>query len=224
MLKEHTKERAHGNFDRTVLYQACTDFFLNYIICLFRVLTLCSYKTHCILFDRNRYIKKNIMRQVRLASEPGRSRNFQRPKCTLLKYKIQNILTYFIRLEYDLSTDTRIIEFWSVIDEILMPTHHYPLHRGITTYRNGPERTYENTETDFYGYRNGPERTSVGTETDRNRLQHTPKRTSIGTSKGRVGYDWNNPNKSMYILVGRYVGRLYVCMYVCVCVRACVRA
>ena len=41
---------------------------------------------------------------------------------------------------------------------------------GVTTYRNGPkragtdrnrpERTYENTETDFYGYRNGPERTS----------------------------------------------------------------
>ena len=23
-----------------------------------------------------------------------------------------------------------------------------------------PKRTYENTETDFYGYRNGPERTS----------------------------------------------------------------
>ena len=41
-----------------------------------------------------------------------------------------------------------------------------------------PKRTYENTETDFYGYRNGPERTSVGTETDRNRLQLRPKQTS----------------------------------------------
>ena len=66
---------------------------------------------------------------------------------------------------------------------------------------------YEKTETDFYGYRNGPERTSVGTETDRNRLQLMPKRTSMKTRKGRVGYDRNNPNKSMYVLVGTYVGR-----------------
>ena len=73
--------------------------------------------------------------------------------------------------------------------------------------RNGPKRTYENTETDFYGYRNGPERTSVGTETDRNRLQLIPKRTSVGTRKGRVGYDRNDPNKVMYVLVGRYVCR-----------------
>ena len=69
---------------------------------------------------------------------------------------------------------------------------------GITTYRNGPERT----ETDLRKYRNGPERTSVGTETDRNRLQLTPKRTSVGTRKGRVGYDRNDPNKIMYELVG----------------------
>ena len=69
---------------------------------------------------------------------------------------------------------------------------------------NGPERTYENTETDFYGYRNGPERTSVGTETDRNRLQLIPKRISVGTRKGRVGYDRNDPNKVMYVMVGRY--------------------
>ena len=83
---------------------------------------------------------------------------------------------------------------------------------GITTYRNGPEwtetdrnrheRTYANTETDFYLYRNGPERTSVGTETDWNRLQLIPKQTSVGTRKGRVGYDRNDPNKIMYVLVG----------------------
>ena len=73
-----------------------------------------------------------------------------------------------------------------------------------------PKRTYENTETDFYGYRNGQERTSVGTEMDRNRLQLIPKRTSMGTRKGWVGYDRNDPNKVMYVLVGRYVGR-YVC-------------
>ena len=66
-----------------------------------------------------------------------------------------------------------------------------------------PKRTYENTETDFYGYRNEPEWTSVGTETDRNRLQLIPKRTSMGTRKGRVGYDRNDPNKVMYVLVGR---------------------
>ena len=28
-------------------------------------------------------------------------------------------------------------------------------YKGVTTYRNGPERTYENTETDFCGYPNG---------------------------------------------------------------------
>ena len=67
------------------------------------------------------------------------------------------------------------------------------------TYKNGPERT----KTD----RNGPERTSVGTEPDRNRLQLIPKRTSMGTRKGRVGYDRNDPNKVMYVLVCRYVGR-----------------
>ena len=78
---------------------------------------------------------------------------------------------------------------------------------------NVPKRTYENTETYFCGYRNGPERTSVGTETDRNRLQLKPKRTSIGTKKGRVGYHRNDPNKIMYVWVGRYVGR-YACMYV----------
>ena len=70
------------------------------------------------------------------------------------------------------------------------------------TDRNRPKRTYENTEMDFYGYRNGPERTSVGTETDRNRFQLIPKQTSMGTRKGRVGYDRNDPNKIMYVLVG----------------------
>ena len=84
------------------------------------------------------------------------------------------------------------------------------LHGRFTTYRNELERTYENTETDFYGYRNGPERTSVSTETDRNRLQLIPKQTSMGTRKGRVGYNRNDPNKVMYVLVSRYVGR-YVC-------------
>ena len=73
---------------------------------------------------------------------------------------------------------------------------------GVTTYRNGPKRTYANTETDFYGYRNGPKRTSVGTETDLNRLQLIPKRTSMGTKKGRMGYDRNDSNKVMYVLIG----------------------
>ena len=31
---------------------------------------------------------------------------------------------------------------------------------------------------------------------------------SMGTRKGRVGYDRNDPNKIMYVWVGRYVGRL----------------
>ena len=47
----------------------------------------------------------------------------------------------------------------------------------------------------------------MGTETDRNRLQLIPKRTSMGTRKGRVGYDRNDPNKVMNVLVGMYVGR-----------------
>ena len=50
----------------------------------------------------------------------------------------------------------------------------------------------------------------MGAETDRNSLQLRPKRTSMETRKGRVGYDRNDPNKVMYVLVGRYVGR-YVC-------------
>ena len=79
--------------------------------------------------------------------------------------------------------------------------------RLTETDRNRPKRTYENTETDFYGYRNGPERSSVGTETDRNRLQLISKRTSMGIRKGRVGYDRNDPNNVMYVLVDRYGGR-----------------
>ena len=47
----------------------------------------------------------------------------------------------------------------------------------------------------------------MGIETDRNRFQLIPKRTSMGTRKGSVGYDRNDPNKDMYVLVGRYVGR-----------------
>ena len=88
----------------------------------------------------------------------------------------------------------------------VLPRCH-DLPKRTETNRNGPKRTYENTETDFYGYRNGPEQTSVSTETDWNRLQLIPKRTSMGTKKGRVGYDRNDSNKVMYVLVGRYVGR-----------------
>ena len=77
------------------------------------------------------------------------------------------------------------------------------------------ERVSRLTETDLRKYRNGllwvPKRTSVGTGTDfsgyRNRFQLIPKRTSMGTRNGRVGYDRNDPNKVLYVLVGRYVGR-----------------
>ena len=69
--------------------------------------------------------------------------------------------------------------------------------------RNEPKRTCENTETDFCGYRNGLELTSVGIEMDQNKLQLIPKQTSVGTRKGRVGYDRNDPNKIMYVWVGR---------------------
>ena len=47
----------------------------------------------------------------------------------------------------------------------------------------------------------------MGTETDWNRFQLILKRTSMGTRNGRVGYDRNDPNKVMYVLVGRYVSR-----------------
>ena len=53
----------------------------------------------------------------------------------------------------------------------------------------------------------------MGTKTDRNRLQLRPKQISMGTRKGRAGYDRNDPNKVMYVLVGRYVDR-YVCRQV----------
>ena len=51
----------------------------------------------------------------------------------------------------------------------------------------------------------------MGTEMDRNRLKLRPKRISMGTRKRRVGYDRNDLNKVMYVLVGRHVGR-HVCM------------
>ena len=91
---------------------------------------------------------------------------------------------------------------------------------GVTTYRNGPERTETNrngpkrNETNLRKYRNGllwvPKRTGTDFSGYRNgpdRLQLIPKRTSMGTKKGRVGYDRNDSNKVMYVLVGRYVGR-----------------
>ena len=79
----------------------------------------------------------------------------------------------------------------------------YPVSRLTETDRNGPTKIQK-------GILWVPKRTSVGTETDRNRLQLIPKRTSMGTRNGRVGYDRNDPNKVMYVLVGRYVVR-YVC-------------
>ena len=42
---------------------------------------------------------------------------------------------------------------------------------------------------------------------DRNGPTKIPKRTSKGTRKGIEGYDRNDPNKVMYVLVDRYVGR-----------------
>ena len=59
------------------------------------------------------------------------------------------------------------------------------------------------TVTDRNGLQWVPKRTSVGSETDWNILQIIPKRTSMGTRKGRVGYDSNDSNKVMYVLVGR---------------------
>ena len=118
------------------------------------------------------------------------------------------ILTTGIRWNQFLTWLTKQVHMRSSNDNFLLRIRiririDYWWNAGITTYRNGPERTYENTETDFYEYRNGPERTSVGTETDRNRLQLIPKWTSVGTRKGRVGYDRNDPNKIMYVWVGR---------------------
>ena len=58
---------------------------------------------------------------------------------------------------------------WSLFRSVSVPTevrfgkswHRYPTAIGVSrlteTDRNGPKRTHENTETDFYGYRNGPE-------------------------------------------------------------------
>ena len=84
--------------------------------------------------------------------------------------------------------------------------------RLTETDRNGPERT----ETDPPKYRNGLLSVPKLTGTDPG-LQWVPKRTGTDFSsyrnelqygrKGRVGYDMNNPNKSMYVLVCMYVGR-----------------
>ena len=74
--------------------------------------------------------------------------------------------------------------------------------------------THSKANTVFNRCHDLPKRTGK-TETDlrkyRNRLLWVPKRTSMGTGKGRVGYDRNNPDKVIYVLVDRYVGR-YVCM------------
>ena len=70
----------------------------------------------------------------------------------------------------------------------------------LRKYRNGLLSVPKRTGTDFSRYRNGPVQTSAHTETNVN-----------GNQKGRVGYDRNNPNKILYVLVGRYVGS-YVCM------------
>ena len=56
---------------------------------------------------------------------------------------------------------------------------------GVTTYRNGPKRTYENTETDFYGDRNGlqwaPKQTGTDFSSYRNELQWEPEKVGWGT-------------------------------------------
>ena len=85
--------------------------------------------------------------------------------------------------------------------------HSAWVSRLTKTDQNGPKRA----GTDRNGPTKIPKRTSMDTETGRNRLQLIPKRTSMGARKGEVGYDRNTPNKSMYVLVGRYVGR-YECM------------
>ena len=86
-----------------------------------------------------------------------------------------------------------------LVENVLVKSRCHDLTKR--TERNGPTKI--------------PKQTSMGTKTDfsgyRNRLQLRPKRTSMGTRKGRVGYDRNDPNKIMYVLVGRYVGR-HVCM------------
>ena len=66
---------------------------------------------------------------------------------------------------------------------------------------NRPKRTYENTETDFYGYRNGPEQTSVGTETDQNRLEWALKRTGTYFSSYQNTLQWE-PEKVGWGTIG----------------------
>ena len=70
--------------------------------------------------------------------------------------------------------------------------------RLTKTYQNGPME-----------YRNGLVWVAKWTGTD---LSSYRNQTSMGTRKGRVGYDRSDPNKIMYVWVGRYVGR-YVCLY-----------
>ena len=45
----------------------------------------------------------------------------------------------------------------------------------------------------------------MGTEMDREQTSAQTEQTSMGTRKVRVVYDRNDPNKVMYVLVGRYV-------------------
>ena len=70
---------------------------------------------------------------------------------------------------------------------------------GVTTYRKGPERTYEI-----------PKQTSMGTETDRNGLQWVPKRTGTDFSSYGDKLQWE-PEKVGWGTIGTSL--LKLCMY-----------
>ena len=57
------------------------------------------------------------------------------------------------------------------------------------------------TFSNIFSETTGPIQTSAHTKMNFNENQKKGRR------KGRVGYDMNNPNESMYVLVCMYVGR-----------------
>ena len=63
-LKNELTEHLMALVNIKLVYICFKLFFKITLFAFSGVWTLYSYQTHCIIFDRNRHIKKNIMRQV----------------------------------------------------------------------------------------------------------------------------------------------------------------
>ena len=96
----------------------------------------------------------------------------------LLMLRNGQVFSEHIHIQHIIPADCRSWH-WPLI---IMVSKHQQYQKGVTTYRNGPERTKKDwnghtkipkqismgTKTDFSGHRNRPEQTSAHTETNFN--------------------------------------------------------